>query len=91
MASAILLAANVEDAISQHYIPLYWPHPDGRIWPPDIVGRAVKGGDSPNLSSNSLSQRVCWGEPQQIQLLSTGVYKKDLVFTLLAIVRNVTS
>lgn len=91
MASTILLAANVEDAISQHCIPLYWPHPDVRIGPPDIVGRAVKGGDSPNLSSNSLFQRVCYREPQETQLLSAGVYKKDHVFMLLAIVRNVTS
>lgn len=93
MAPVTLLAANVEDAISHHHIPLYCPCPEARIWPLDIPGRAVKQGDSPNLSQNSLSPggTVCesWGEPQEIQLLSAGVYKKDGVFMLLPIVGNV--
>lgn len=89
-----LLADNVEDANSQRHIPLHCPCPEARIWPLDIRGRAVKQGDSPNLSRNSLSQweqRVSvGGGPQEIQLLSAGVYKKDGVFMLLPIVGNVT-
>jgi len=41
-ASMILLAANVQDAISQHYTPLYQSYPDVRIWLPDMQGGAVK-------------------------------------------------
>lgn len=31
----------------------------------------------------------CWGEPQEIQLLSAGLYKKDGVYMLLLIAGNV--
>jgi len=42
MASVTLLAADEEDAISQHHIPLYCPCPEARIRPLDVLGRAVK-------------------------------------------------
>lgn len=62
-------------------IPLYCPCPEARIWPLDILGRAVKLGDSPNPSQTAFpgENGVCWGEPQEIQMLSAGVYKKDSV------------
>lgn len=88
-----LLAANVEDAISQRHIALYCPCPEARIWPLDIPGRAVKRGGSPNLSWNSFSQ---WEQCVSVggNLKKSNCFQmefiKRMVCLLLPIVGNVT-